>query len=98
MVDSDMSFNSLWKTLWGPWLTSKMAQLSQMKTNQRKGKGCAVKEKHVSCGGLKRLTHAVSTRPAGATLSTVLAIDEEVVTGTPRSVVTPPAVLKDAAT
>lgn len=52
MVDSDMSFNSLWKTLWGPWLTSKMAQLSQMKTNQRKGKGCAVKEKHVSCGGL----------------------------------------------
>lgn len=90
MVDADLSFSSLWKTLRGPWQTSKMAQLSQMKTDQRKRKRLNRE--------VKGLTHAVSTRPAGATLSTVLAIDEEVVAGTPRSVVAPPTVLKDAAT
>lgn len=49
-------------------------------------------------GRLKRLTHAISTRPARPTLSTVLATNEEIVPGAPCSIVTALTVLKYAAT
>lgn len=49
-------------------------------------------------GGIKRLTHAISARPAGPTLSAVFSTNEEVIPGAPCPVVTAPTVLKYTAT
>lgn len=49
-------------------------------------------------GGIKRLTHAISARPAGPTLRAVFSTNEEVIPGAPCPVVTAPTVLKYTAT
>lgn len=49
-------------------------------------------------GRMKRLTHAISTRPARSTLSAVSATNKEVVPGAPCPVVTALTVLKHTAT
>lgn len=43
---------------------------------------------------MRLLTHAVSTRPAGPTLSAIFAIDEEVIPGAPCPVVAALTVFK----
>jgi len=49
-------------------------------------------------GMMKRLTHAISSRPTGTTLSTVFAFNEKVILWAPCPIVTAPTVLKNTAT
>lgn len=49
-------------------------------------------------GRIKKLTHAVSTRPARSTFCAVFAINEEIIPGAPCPIVAAFTVLKYAAT
>lgn len=51
-----------------------------------------------STGKMKKLTHAVSTRPAGTTLSTVFSINKEIILGSPCPIITALTVLENTAT